>query len=455
MKSGTQLRGKRISVIGLGKSGRSAARLARTLGADVFISDPASSDTLESRLMNLKEMGIEGELGQHSARLYEADVMVISPGVPKNAEIVQKAQALDIPVIGEIEFAFQQSAYPVVAVTGSNGKTTTVHILAAMCRTDSVHGKLGGNMGVPFSELILEDLSDPDPRRLYVLEISSFQMEFIQTFAPKIAVFLNLTPDHLDRYSSVTEYYQAKLDMVKFCTGEDTVVFNQDDPKLHSYFSESICHLEPFTMAPSDESRFELVQDSVMTGHPREKLLDVSEISLPGYHNLSNMLAAATCASCLGISPAHIASVMKSFQSIAHRLEHIRTVNEVDYFNDSKATNVDSVKVALASFSRPVLLILGGKDKGGDFAQLIPYMHNVKAIIVYGQARQIIETALRDAVRPFLVEGLKDAVWLSYELAGPGDIVLLSPGCASFDQFSNFEERGIRFRKWVEELKAA
>jgi len=442
MATSQPLVNKRISIIGLGKSGQSAANLAHFLGASVFVSDPSTSESLQTVLNDFQQRGIEGELGEHSSRIYDADVLVVSPGVPRDANVIMDAQKQGIPVIGEIEFAYQHCSYPVVAVTGSNGKTTTVHILQAMCQSDSIHGKLGGNMGVPFSSLVQEDIQHPDPKRLYILEISSFQMEFIQTFAPTIAIFLNLTPDHLDRYSSVSEYYQAKLDMVMYCPTDTTVIYNQDDPKLYSYFHESPYHLEPYTMTLSDETRFELVQDTVMAGHPREKVVEVSDISLPGYHNLSNLIAAATCASCLDISMSHIAHVMKTFKSIPHRLESVRIVNDVEYFNDSKATNVDSVKVALASFSREVVLILGGKDKGGDFSQLIPYTHNVKAIIVYGQARHLIETALRDAVRPHVVEGLKDAVLLSYELASPGDIVLLSPGCASFDQFSNFEERG-------------
>ncbi|MFQ6615051.1 MAG: Mur ligase family protein, partial [Fidelibacterota bacterium] len=265
MKASTRLHGKRISVIGMGKSGQGAARLAHALGARVFISDPASSEPLKSTLKHLHRMGIKGELGHHGDRVFTADLMVISPGVPKDAAVVQEARSRNIPVIGEIEFAFQQAAYPVVAVTGSNGKTTTVYILEAMCRTNTIHGKLGGNMGIPFSDLVREDLTDPDPKRLYILEISSFQMEFIQTFAPRIGVFLNLTPDHLDRYVSVADYFQAKLDMVKYCTEKDTVVFNRDDPKLHSYFHESRFHLEPFTMTPSEETRFELIRDSVYT----------------------------------------------------------------------------------------------------------------------------------------------------------------------------------------------
>ncbi len=449
------LSGQRISVIGLGKSGRGAAELAAYLGANVFISDPGNSPNLASNLKELKKIGITGELGQHSEKVYAQDLMILSPGVPNYATVVKTAQSKGVPVVGEIEFASRNINYPIAAVTGSNGKTTTVHILQNMCQSRSVHGALGGNVGVSFSSLVLQDLRHPDNKRIYVLEISSFQMEFIQTFAPDYALFLNLSPDHLDRYPSIDVYYRAKLDMVKYCNSRTTVIYNQDDPKLESFFGNSDFKLEPFSMAPSPELRFEIDQNMILSGEPRNPLVDVKDISLPGYHNLSNLLAAATCASCIGIREKHIAEVMRSFRSIPHRLEKIRTVDQVEYYNDSKATNVESVKVALASFSKPIILILGGKDKGGDFTQLIPFIHSVKAVIVYGKARNIIETALRDAVRPRMVLGLKDAVLLSHELASPGDIVLLSPGCASFDQFTDFEERGDRFRDWVNELEQA
>lgn len=443
-----------IVIIGLGRSGLEAARLAHYVGANVFVSDPGFSRQLRHNLGLLTKLGIEGELGDHSDRIYAADMWIISPGVPRDAKIVKIARQRDIPIVSEIEFASWFTQSPIIAVTGSNGKTTTVNILNAMCQSEKVHGVMAGNVGIPFSQKVLEELQKPDPLRTYILEISSFQMEFIHHFKPHFAVYLNISPDHLDRHYTFDEYLNRKLDMIRNQTDRDYIIYNADDPILARHLSSRSAITIPFSLQPNVDTIFSINHICI---HDRrhEKLIDLAQIALPGRHNLANLLAAATTAHVMGIPKEIIARICATVGSIEHRLEKVTDINGVTYINDSKATNVDSVKVALDSFSQPVILILGGKDKGGDFTQLIPHTHNTKAVIAYGQAREKIVAALEDAVRPVPVMGLKEAVTLSQELAGPGDIVLLSPGCASFDQFDNYEERGNKFKEWVRELRTS
>jgi UDP-N-acetylmuramoylalanine--D-glutamate ligase len=445
------LTGRKVTVIGLGRSGFAAARLAHHLGARVFVSDPADTEALRNRLDQLRSLGISGETGTHSDRIYTADLWILSPGVPKDTPQVQAALEKGIPVVGEVEFASWFTNAPLLAVTGSNGKTTTVHLLTAMCQTEQMHGIMAGNIGIPFSGEVLKELTRPDPGRVYVLEISSFQMEFITHFRPRVAVFLNITPDHLDRHPSMEDYIAAKLNMVKNQTSADFVVYNADDPILREAFQAPTATPIPFALSPVPEALYHL--NRVRVYNPdREVMVDLEAIRLPGRHNLANLLAAATAAHLIGIPDEKIAQVFRTFTAVEHRLEPVTEIDGVTFVNDSKATNVDAVKVALDSYSRPIILILGGRDKGGDFRLLLPHTHNVKAVIAYGEARGKIVTALRDAVRLHPVGGLKEAVTLSRRLASPGDVVLLSPGCASFDQFDNYEQRGKRFKTWVREL---
>ena len=444
---------KKVSVIGLGKSGYAATILAHYLGGKVFASDLGNTTEILYRASQLRQKGIKCETGQHSNQIYDADLWVVSPGIPKEADIIIEAQKYNIPIVGEIEFASWFTETPIIAVTGSNGKTTTVHILAAMCQSDSINGKLAGNMGIPFSEIIIDEIKYPNPNRVYILEISSFQMEFIHHFRPIIGIFLNISPDHLDRHKTMAEYVAMKLNMVKNQTSGDAIVYNKDDPQL----SKSIKNY-PGKMLP-----FSLLQSNVIFPLNATKIYDANgepfiymhDLALPGKHNLANMLAAATAANHIGIDKKIIADVMKSFSGVEHRLEHVKKLNEIVYINDSKATNLDSVIVAIESFDRPIVLILGGRNKGADFRLLLPHTkRHVKLIISYGEAGGEIAAAIGDAVRLKQVTSLMDAVATAHNLAIPGDIVLLSPGCASFDQFSDFEERGQQFKSWVHELGA-
>jgi UDP-N-acetylmuramoylalanine--D-glutamate ligase len=450
-----EIRGKKIVILGLALSGAAAAKLAVRQGADVFVSDNQDTLALQGTLTDLKALSIPGELGQHSDQIYDADLWIISPGIAQDSELVQKAQSNDIPIVSEIEFASWFTEAPILAITGSNGKTTTAHLLAEMIQTDDLHGALAGNVGIPFAEMVLEDLGNPDPRRVWVLEISSFQMEFIEHFKPYIAIFLNITPDHLNRYPSMKEYIAAKMNMWSRQTAEDFIVYNADDTILVEEIAESTSRKIAFGLGHHPEAIFQPNRTKIYT-EEHATLIEMNQLALPGKHNLANALAAATAAHLMGVPNISIAATMSQFSGVPHRLEQVAEINGVTYINDSKATNLDAVQVALESFSQPIILILGGLDKGGDFRSLLPHTHNnLKEVIAFGQAKELILTALRDAVRSTSVMDLKEALELAQNCSQPGDVILLSPGCASFDQFNNFEERGNHFRSLVTVMEKA
>ena len=450
-----EIRGKKIVILGLALSGAAAAKLAVRQGADVFVSDNQDTLALQGTLTDLKALGIPGELGQHSDQIYDADLWIISPGIAQDSELVQKAQSNDIPIVSEIEFSSWFTEAPILAITGSNGKTTTAHLLAEMIQTDDLHGALAGNVGIPFAEMVLEDLGNPDPKRVWVLEISSFQMEFIEHFKPYIAIFLNITPDHLNRYPSMKEYIAAKMNMWSRQTAEDFIVYNADDTILVEEIAESTSRKIAFGLGHHPEAIFQPNRTKIYT-EEHATLIEMNQLALPGKHNLANALAAATAAHLMGVPNKSIAATMSQFSGVPHRLEPIAEINGVTYINDSKATNLDAVQVALESFTQPIILLLGGLDKGGDFRSLLPHTHNnLKEVIAFGQAKELILTALRDAVRSTSVMDLKEALELAQNCSQPGDVVLLSPGCASFDQFKNFEERGDHFRSLVTVMEKA
>ena len=448
-RANIEIRGKKIVVLGLALSGVAAAKLAARQGADVFVSDNHDTSELQGTLTDLKELGIKGELGQHSNQIYDADLWIISPGIAQDSELIQKGQYKDISIISEIEFASWFTEAPILAITGSNGKTTTAHLLAEMIQTDDLHGLLAGNVGIPFSGMILEDLENPDSKRVWILEISSFQMEFITHFKPYISILLNITPDHLNRYPSMKEYIAAKMKMWSRQTAKDFIVYNADDTILVEEIAESTSRKIAFGLGHHPEAIFQPNRTKIYT-EEHATLIEMNQLALPGKHNLANALAAATAAHLMGVPNKSIAATMSQFSGVPHRLEPIAEINGVTYINDSKATNLDAVQVALESFTQPIILLLGGLDKGGDFRSLLPHTHNnLKEVIAFGQAKELILTALRDAVRSTSVMDLKEALELAQNCSQPGDVVLLSPGCASFDQFKNFEERGNYFRSLV------
>ena len=456
VRKNINIRDKQVTVIGLGLSGIETAKLANHLGARVFASDSGFSKRISAHAMELMNSHhIASETGLHSEKIFDADLWVISPGVPKNADIVIKAQETNIPIVGEIEFASWFTESPIIAVTGSNGKTTTTYILATMCQSKNSHAVMAGNMGIPFSERVLNEIKTLDETRTYILEVSSFQMEFINHFSPTIALYTNLSIDHLDRHGSMEEYLKMKLRMIQNMDQEDCVVYNGDDPELVSTVENQPFRMHPFSTTRSDT--LYTLEGTSITNHSGKSLAGLDELSIPGNHNLYNLLSAATCSHLLGIPDEHISQVMKTFKGVEHRLEHVLTINDVQYINDSKATNINSVIVAIDTFKKPIILILGGRNKGADFRLLLPHIKSshVRDLISYGEAGGQINAALGDAVRSVQVTDLNSAVKKAQVLAAPGDIVLLSPGCASFDEFSNFEVRGKYFKSTVMAIKAS
>ena len=444
-----EIKGKKVVVLGLALSGVSAATLAIYKGADVFVSDQGNSQSLADSFNELKKIGSKGEIGKHSDKIYDADLWVISPGIPQNSKLIENAIVKKIPVVSEIEFASWYTEALIIAITGSNGKTTTAHILEKMVQSDELHGLMAGNVGIPFSRMVLNDLKNPDSKRIWILEISSFQMEFIVHFKPFVSIFLNITPDHLNRYNSMKEYIAAKMNMWSNQSKDDFIVYNVEDNILVEEIAESTSRKIAFGLNYHPEAIFQPNRTKIYT-QEHATLIQMDEILIPGQHNLLNSLAAATAANLIGITNQDICSALSTFSGVPHRLEKVSEINGVTYINDSKATNLDAVQVALKSFSQPVILLLGGMDKGGDFRSLLPHTHKyLKTVIAFGQAKEIILLAVGDAVRSTSAMDLNEALSLAQNYSQPGDIVLLSPGCASFDQFDNFEQRGNHFKELV------
>lgn len=448
-----RLEGKRVSVIGALRSGTAAAGLLSVIGARVFISDMDPNLEGQEETTDLRKEGVESEFGIHTEKIYEADLMVVSPGVPQNAEVVLTAMERGIPVVSEVELASWYTELPIVAVTGSNGKTTTATILADMYREGDYVPLLAGNIGFPFSRSVLEILEKEPRNGIHVLEISSFQMEHIHGFRPKIAVLLNLSPDHLDRYSSMKNYVDAKMRIVENMKEEDHVVYNVDDPLLRQHV-DTKARLTPFSLGSHRNVLFHVNEKSVYD-ESQEILISLEDILLPGRHNLANFLAAATAGKLLDVPRRGIRKVMKTFRGVPHRLEQVRTLDGIEFYNDSKATNVQSVKMAIDAFSRPLILIMGGRDKGADFMELLPPMTSkVKQVLVLGEAADRIQETLSRSIPCNKVTTIDSAVSLAHDIGENGDVVLLSPGCASFDMFKNFEKRGEAFKAAVKRLRS-
>ena len=440
---------KPISVIGLGKSGTSAAELAHHLGAQVKISDSSDNIDVNKNADQMFAKGISVETGGHSKTIYDSNLWIISPGIDKNSDVIKKAKKLNIPIVGEIEFASWFTNSSIIAVTGSNGKTTTVNALNEMCQTRNLKGMLGGNIGTPFSSNVLDEIIQKSQNNIHILEISSFQMETIVHFKPNICVFLNISPDHLNRHGTIEEYLRMKLNMAKNLNRDDSIVYNIDDNKLKDSFKNYSAKQIPFSTLISNTTI--CAKGTKIKDSKGNILISKKDIAISGEHNLLNLLAAATAAKIVKIPNEKIANVFKSFTGVPHRLEKVITKNNITYINDSKATNLDSVIVAIKSIKMPLVLLMGGVNKGTDFRLILPYIRSchVKVIITYGEAAGEILSAIGDAVRSIKKIDLNSAVESAQSIATPGDAILLSPGCASFDQFKNFEERGNLFKKLV------
>ena len=443
----------RISIIGAGKSGIAAAQLGKHLGSEIFISDNNDSPDIQKNVESFNN-----ETGGHSEKVLDAHLIVISPGVPDRIPIIQKCQNHGIPIISEIEFASWFTTSPILALTGSNGKTTTVHLTHEMCISDGQTSLLGGNVGIPFSENVLCELTSNIGSPVHVLELSSFQLEHVQLFSPTVSGILNVSPDHMDRYKSFDAYVSNKMRLAEQTKKEGYVVYNADDPILSKSLADFPRSVQ-FSLTQNPDCYFKLNASKVYTGEIENPniLFHLEDTKLKGLHNLQNILAAATMAHSFDISRSAIQDTIMNFTPVRHRLEWIGNINNVDYFNDSKATNIAAACAAIESFDNNIILILGGQDKGStDFLQLSPMMKNrVKSIIAYGEAGSEIKHQLEAEFKVNYHDKFDKAVMQAHEQSQPGDTILLSPACASFDQFSNYEERGDEFNLIFTKLELA
>jgi UDP-N-acetylmuramoylalanine--D-glutamate ligase len=453
LRPGIDLTGKRVLVVGLARTGVAVALFSAGYGATVKGTDQRPESELADVAARLRAAGVELELGGHLLRSFlDQDLIVVSPGVPAALPELEKAREAKIPVWSEIELAWRFLRGKLVAVTGSNGKTTTTSLVAHILKTAGVPVLVGGNIGTPLLALV-ESSTDTT---VTVAEISSFQLETIEAFRPEIGVLLNLTPDHLDRHPSFEEYARAKLRMFEHQIERDSAILNADDPEVtrrmpsrpHVYWFSRHKRVAQGAFLRDGQIYFRLEGDEV-------PLLRRDEISLRGDHNVENVLAACAAAYLAGASPAAIADGVKSFKAVEHRLEFVAEIAGVSFYNDSKATNVDATLKAVEAFPGPLLVILGGKDKGSPYAPLRePLQTRARAVLLIGAAADRIAEELDGAIPLIRAGNLDRAVTLAMEQAKPGDVVLLAPACSSFDQFENYEHRGRVFKQLVARLES-
>jgi len=448
------IEGKKVTVIGGARSGLAVARLLKKMGADVFISDMKKPEEIKYVKFTPEELnsaGIKYEFGEHSEKVYDCDFMVISPGVPSNAPVVQKAMELGIKVWSEIEVASWFCKAPIIAVTGTNGKTTTTSLIGHIFKTAGFKTIVAGIIGAPFSDFVL----DADEGSIVVLEVSSFQLDHIENFKPKVAVLLNITPDHLDRYDSFGDYILSKFRIFKNQKEDDFAVYNYDDEIVQPYVESLNVIKLPFSVRDK-LSCGGFIEDGYITlnfKNKKERILKMNNLRIRGIHNVYNSLAAALAARAMEVKDEIIRESLQSFEGVEHRLEFVREINGVKFINDSKATNVNSLWYALESFDEPIILIAGGRDKGNDYSKVYDLVkRKVKLIIAIGESKNKIYNEFKNLTNVIEVDSMEEAVKKAYENSAPGDVVLLSPACASFDMFRDYEHRGEVFKKLVNEL---
>jgi UDP-N-acetylmuramoylalanine--D-glutamate ligase len=450
-----ELKGKKVLVVGLGKSGLAAALFLRRHGAQVTVSDVRSAEALAKDIPALLDEGIMVETGGHGLLTFRRqDLIVVSPGVPLNTPELAQVRSFGLPVIGELELAARFLKGKILAITGSNGKTTTTALVGEILQKAGVPTLVGGNIGVPVISLA-EQSTDAT---WSVLEVSSFQLESTQRFHPSIAVILNITADHLDRHGSFENYALAKERIFAAQDGNDFVILNADNARSAQAAARSFAKVYFFSIE-HPVLRGAWVEEGFLVfrpgkDEPIEKVMPLNGIPLKGAHNVENVLAAVCAARLTGASIAEIRAAVEGFKAVEHRLEFVAKVNGVDFYNDSKATNVDATAKAVASFSNGIHLIMGGKDKGSDYTQLAQLLRaRVRAIYTIGSAAAKIESQLRGVVTLHSCETLDAAVSAAASAARPGEVVLLAPACSSYDQFENYEQRGKVFKELVTERR--
>ncbi len=443
----------RLVILGAGESGVGAALLAKQKGYDVFVSD--GGVIKEKYKQELFENEIEFEEGNHSEeKILNADEVMKSPGIPEKNEMVKIIRAKGISIISEFELAYRfKGLSKIVGITGSNGKSTCTSLLFHICKTAGLNCALVGNIGYSIAKQMAEN-----PVELYVAEISSFQLDDIQTFRPDIAILLNITEDHLDRYEYKFEnYINSKFKIAQNQTFNDYFIYNLDDEVITNKLIKLKPNTNPlpFSMKQEVKKGGYIKGDQMMLRIQEERVsMSIYDFALKGKHNNYNTMAAGIAAATLGIRKEKIREAVKDFQTLEHRMEFVATVRGVEFINDSKATNVNSTWFALESMNKPTILILGGTDKGNDYSLMDDLIkQKVKAIICMGIDNKKIIAAFKDIVPSILITGsAKEAVNTAFKISTKGDVVLLSPACASFDLFKNYEDRGRQFKDAVKEL---
>ena len=445
--------GKEIVIVGMARSGMAAAEFLTKRGARVTLSDNRPAAALESEIRILNEQGIRYEAGGHSMELFDsADLIVVSPGVPLSLPVLRHAAELGRTLISEIELASRYLRGKVIAITGTNGKTTTTTLIGEILRTGGLPVQVGGNIGTPLVSLVESSAEDT----WSVVELSSFQLEAAPTFRPDIAVILNITPDHLDRYASFEAYAQTKLNIFENQVSSDFAVLNHEDPNLQKAAAKIRSQVFWFSGSHEVQCGTYAVGGQIIfvSGKASEQVMRCDEIPLKGQHNIENVAAAITAARLAGIPSSSIAWGVRNFKAVEHRLEPVAEINGVHFFNDSKATNVDATIKALEAFESGVILILGGRDKGGDFKVLSHLLQQrAKSVILLGEASDKIRMQLAGTVPMAQAHSMDDAVRRAFQQAAPGNTVLLAPACASFDMFQNYEHRGREFKAAVGRLQ--
>ena len=433
--------GKQVVVLGLGISGMESAKLLQDKGAHVTVRDNASNNaTVNQRAETLRQRGISVELGATVPTTDRFDFCVLSPGISPNAPIVQRLRQAGLPMFGELEVAYRFCQCPIVAITGTNGKTTTTELVDAVLAAGGKRTKASGNIGTAFSAAV-RDSANLD---VMVVEVSSFQLENIVEFRPRVSVHLNLTPDHLDRYKTMEEYEAAKWQIFRNQTAEDFAIVNTN-LRLPEMKAQKI------TLSATGSSADYQLIDGWLVAHG-EQVLEQSRTNLIGPHNAENMLAALAVADLYKVPREAANAAFCAYKPLPHRLEKVAEIDGVTFLNDSKATNIDALEKALRAMRSPVVLLAGGKDKGLDFDGLRPLLREkVKTVVLIGQMTEKLFAAWHSAVPCVRATTLADAIEQTQKFAKTGDVVLFSPGCSSYDMFKDFEDRGDQFRALVQE----
>jgi len=446
-----ELEGKNVLVVGLGRTGEALCTFLVRRGAQVTVSEKEPEEKLGDRVTFWRRQGVNVETGGHRLSSFvEANLIIPSPGVSYIPQL-EEARRRGVFIFSEVELAFRFLRGRIVGITGSNGKSTTAVLTHKILQDAGLPAQLAGNIGAPlirFAETSREE-------DIYVTELSSFQLRYTERFRSAVSVFLNFSPDHLDWHPDLEDYFASKKNLLRGQKAEDTAVLNRDDPRVWSLRSMGSFRVCAF----SREARVSpgcWIQEGWMrlAVEKEEKLLPLEEIPLLGPHNQENVMASALVGAIFGVPPSQIRESVRAFKGLEHRLERVLSIGRVTFYNDSKATNIDATLKSVQSFEEPVVLILGGRDKGGDFAPLKePVRRRAKAVILIGEAQEKIARALGGAAPMIRASGMKDAVRRGYTKAFPEGVVLLAPACTSFDMFENFEQRGSAFKKEVFSLK--